>query len=432
MRAVMRIESLIKQYENNYKQVRAYQFVYIGLHAVISIIGVLLLLSKAFSINLNWFYIILLSTLGLLGMGFLGWLLPIKTHLVIAQADRSLGYEAKLITLYQLVKEESHNVFQKLLYDNVVNHAEQFQNKQAFQFSIKHYSKISFAVGLVVFTLVLAWALWPSGVLEDNYTALTQSVGEYEEQQLDFTQELFRETLVRSSSQPNLIDMEAVEFQWQTFPNDFGEDSEKLDELKQRLVMEMAASQEVLRRRLDLSEDAAKSMQAAADSQNQTGLKGDSGGISHEQSSSRNLDYSKAFLQQGLLVEDEALMEELMNGVLMGGDFVEIDDDFQTMLPGSAGVSPDEVVSDDSAEYQYSGEDYQQQRLSSAVTDDSYITAYLDELLPPLPGVQDRDQPIERRFVSYRTDLLNQLANEEIPAVYRDLIREYFSLLALE
>lgn len=76
--------------------------------------------------------------------------------------------------------------------------------------------------------------------------------------------------------------------------------------------------------------------------------------------------------------------------------------------------------------------EYNPLQTSSQVSKDSYLSSYLEELYPPEPGLPPGDEQFRERLDKHRAQVLATYGNEEIPLAYRDLIREYFSLLTEE
>lgn len=68
---------------------------------------------------------------------------------------------------------------------------------------------------------------------------------------------------------------------------------------------------------------------------------------------------------------------------------------------------------------------------SSQVSKESFLSSYLEELYPPAPGSPPGEALFRERLRKHAL-LLAAEGSEELPAAYRALIREYFSLLAAE
>ncbi|NLW55190.1 MAG: hypothetical protein GX050_00970 [Firmicutes bacterium] len=68
----------------------------------------------------------------------------------------------------------------------------------------------------------------------------------------------------------------------------------------------------------------------------------------------------------------------------------------------------------------------------SQVTKESFLSSYLEELYPPVPGLPPGEAQFRERLRRHRAQVLAADGSEELPVVYRELIREYFFLLATE
>lgn len=67
---------------------------------------------------------------------------------------------------------------------------------------------------------------------------------------------------------------------------------------------------------------------------------------------------------------------------------------------------------------------YYLNRVESQLNNNKYLSEYLEEMIQPEQGASEEIS--QERLIEYREELLNEFTNEEIPVMYRDLIKEYF------
>lgn len=90
---------------------------------------------------------------------------------------------------------------------------------------------------------------------------------------------------------------------------------------------------------------------------------------------------------------------------------------------------PDQDLSDRD-EYTRKKDEYEESKLKSRTAEESYLKRYLEEMFKPDKNIEEEEE--YENDMAYRRFIINSMADENIPANYRNLVKDYFSIITKE
>lgn len=423
---------IVEDYQRRGQTIQGITFCLWGLMVSCLLFALCLASQKWLLMEVNWRGVITFIVLVPVLSGAVGLLWAIARRRVIAQVDRALGLEAKLMTVCQLMDEEKTNPFYPLLIKQVLAELEREDKRNPFTIQWQPLRKYLIIALCSVMAVVLAPQRGPRVSVDIPYSSRQISDDELIS---ELAEELFRDSLVREATRIRPQDPDFTQFQ-----PDSDEEREtlykELDELQRRLSREQEESQEILRRRFeqpnspgepressetpDAREEGRDSMDAEGDNYQPADNDYDEEENNHSEGERRAATMDGEF-------DDYDFGDEPIDGYALS-----LDEDTEAEIQGSTAGTLDDDGLAPPTDVDITESDYEMSRARVEMGDDSYITAFLEELLPPQEGVQHPNDVVLDRLVTYRTELLNHLTTEQIPAAYRDLVREYFSLIIMD